>query len=144
MRYINEIIIHCTATRPEQDVGVQEIRRWHRAQGWQDVGYHYIVRLDGTIERGRYVSQPGAHCRGHNAHSIGVAYVGGLDANGHPADTRTAAQRASLLKLVTILTRLYHCRTYGHHDHNRTKACPCYSAKEEYKNIYIRTIQKEP
>lgn len=143
MRYINEIIIHCTSTYPKQDIGAKEIRAWHRANGWKDCGYHYIVRLDGTVERGRYVSQPGAHCRGHNAHSIGIAYVGGLDEQGRPTDTRTREQRASLLKLVTQLTTLYHCKTTGHNDHNPNKACPCYDAKNEYKNILKQTVSRK-
>ena len=90
MRSITEIIIHCSATAEGRDFGVADIRRWHKAQGWTDVGYHYVVRLDGTVQEGRALSEPGAHCKGHNAHSIGICYVGGLAADGRtPKDTRT-------------------------------------------------------
>lgn len=139
VRYINDIILHCTATLPGQDVGVPEVRAWHRAQGWKDIGYHYLVRLDGSIERGRPISQPGAHCYGHNAHSIGVAYVGGLDENSQPSDTRTEAQKAALLKLLANLTLMYRCSIHGHRDY-ANKACPCFDAQCEYKGLYKQLV----
>lgn len=135
MRIINEIIVHCTASAFRSDIGVSEIRRCHQEErGWRDIGYHYVVRLDGTVERGRPISQPGAHCYGHNAHSIGVAYVGGLDKEGKPCDTRTAAQKASLLKLIFNLCKMYHANVSGHNNYAR-KACPCFDARKEYAKI---------
>ena len=83
MRKIDDIIIHCTATAEGRDVSVADIRRWHKARGFVDVGYHYVVYLDGSVHEGRPLAQVGAHCRGHNAHSVGVCYVGGLAADGH-------------------------------------------------------------
>ena len=135
-RYINDIIVHCTATRAGQDFSASDIAAWHKERGWRSIGYHYVVRLDGTVERGRAISQPGAHCKGHNAHSVGVAYVGGLDAEGKPADTRTEAQRQALLKLLVNLTRIYRCRIHGHHDYNQGKSCPCFDATLEYAPLY--------
>lgn len=76
MRKIDDIIIHCTATAEGRDVSVADIRRWHKARGFVDVGYHYVVYLDGSVHEGRPLAQVGAHCRGHNAHSVGVCYVG--------------------------------------------------------------------
>lgn len=139
MRYINDIIIHCTATPLGMDVGAARVKEWHKERGFRTIGYHYLIRLDGTIERGRAISQPGAHCKGHNAHSIGVCYVGGLDADGQPADTRTAAQKASLLKLLVTLTRMYRCHIHGHCDYSN-KDCPCFDATKEYAGIYRQLI----
>lgn len=85
MREIDDIIIHCTATPAGRPHTVEDVRQWHRQRGWQDIGYHYLVYLDGSIHRGRPEEQEGAHCYGHNAHSIGVAYVGGLSQDGKDA-----------------------------------------------------------
>lgn len=136
MRAIKEIIIHCTATKPSVDWGVKEIRRCHiNDNGWADIGYHYVIRLNGFIERGRAEWRQGAHCVGHNRHSIGVCYVGGLDQNGNPSDTRTPAQRRAMLTLLKELTQKYHCEIHGHNEYS-TKACPCFNAYEEYKGLW--------
>ena len=96
MRTITEIIIHCSATIEGKDYTVEDIDRWHRQRGFARVGYHYVIRLDGTIQQGRPLDIAGAHCIGHNAHSIGICYIGGLDQTGKPKDTRTQAQKDSL------------------------------------------------
>jgi len=85
----------------------QQIDSWHRKRGWSGIGYHYVVRRDGTVERGRPEAKVGAHCLNHNRHSIGVCYEGGLDAQGRPADTRTEAQKRALLTLVRELKGRY-------------------------------------
>lgn len=136
MRAIKEIIIHCTATKPSVDWGVKEIRRCHiNDNAWADIGYHYVIRLNGFIERGRAEWRQGAHCVGHNKHSIGVCYVGGLDQNGKPTDTRTPAQRRAMLTLLKELTQKYHCEIHGHNEYS-SKACPCFNAYEEYKGLW--------
>lgn len=140
MRFINDIILHCTATPPGMDVDVLQVTEWHKAKGWKGCGYHYLVKLDGTVQKGRPSSQPGAHCYGHNAHSIGVAYVGGLDDEGRPADTRTPEQKAALLKLLANLTIFYRCAIHGHHDYDRGKACPCFDAGAEYQGLYKQLV----
>lgn len=111
-----------------------DFRRLHRANGWKDVGYHYIVFEDGRVEAGRPLDQVGAHCQrgGHNRFSIGIAYVGGLNANGVTEDTRTPAQKESLRKLIQKLRLEYHVPVYGHRDFDRTKVCPCFDAHTEY------------
>ncbi len=135
MRQITEIIVHCTATRNHVDIGAAEIDSYHRARGFDSIGYHYVVRLDGRIENGRDEAIIGAHCLGHNAKSIGVAYVGGLDAEGNPEDTRTEAQKRSMLSLLRSLRRRYpRARIYSHRDF-AAKACPCFDATEEYAEI---------
>ena len=134
MRKIKEIIVHCSATAEGKDFGAKDIDLWHRAQGWDCIGYHYVVKLDGTVESGRPIDKVGAHCKGHNAYSIGVCYIGGLAADGKtPKDTRTPQQKAALQLLVDNLKRVYPgSKVYGHCDFAK-KACPSFDAKEEYK-----------
>jgi N-acetylmuramoyl-L-alanine amidase len=147
-RRIDEIIIHCTATREGRELTVEQIRQDHTApvsqggRGWSDIGYHYVVYLDGTVHEGRDIDIAGAHCTNQNAHSIGIVYVGGLEyRNGvpyaqlRPKDTRTEAQKASLLALLVDLRKLYpSARIYGHRDFAR-KDCPCFDAKNEYRRV---------
>lgn len=131
-RTIKEIIVHCTATPAGRPVSVAEIDRWHRQRGFDCIGYHFLVGLDGQVAVGRPIQRIGAHCRGHNAHSIGVAYVGGLDALGNAADTRTPCQRTTLKTLLTELKKRYpQARIYGHRDFV-AKECPCFDATREY------------
>lgn len=133
MRKIDSIILHCTATPEGRDYAVAEIRQWHKARGWNDIGYHYIIHLDGAVEQGRPIEQVGAHCKGHNSSSIGVAYIGGMSSNmTMPKDTRTDAQKASLLQLVQRLMRLYGVpptAIYGHHDLEPSKVCPSFDVQ---------------
>jgi len=140
------IIIHCSATREGQDISTDTIRKWHLDRGFWDIGYHYVIRLDGTIEAGRDVHVDGAHCMGWNQRSIGVCYVGGLDAQGKPADTRTPAQKESLRTLVAALRITFPkvTQVIGHRDtspdldgngiitpNEYVKACPCFDVKTE-------------
>lgn len=132
MRKISKIIVHCTATPAGREVSVAEIDRWHRARGFRCIGYHYVVMLDGRVCEGRPVEEIGAHCLGENAESIGVAYVGGLDADGKtPADTRTAAQKASLRALVGALRGRWREAAVHSHYEFAAKACPCFDAGRE-------------
>ena len=137
-RQITDIIIHCSATPEGKDYTVQDIRRWHKQQGWSDIGYHYVVYRNGHIEPGRDVDIAGAHCEGHNAMSIGVCYIGGVARDGKTAkDTRTLTQKAALLSLLADLRQIYpHARIVGHRDYDtKGKACPSFDAKNEYKDI---------
>ena len=121
------IIIHCSAVRPDQLSSAAQIDTWHRQRGFQlGIGYHYVVRRDGAIEAGRPEYMVGAHCKNHNAHSLGVCYEGGLNIRGQPADTRTEAQKAAMRRLLEDLHRRYpRAVIIGHHDLNPLKACPC-------------------
>ena len=138
-RTIREIIIHCSATPEGKDYTVDDIRRWHKAQGWSDVGYHYVIYRNGHIENGRDVDLIGAHCvkGGHNTHSIGICYIGGMDtANKHAKDTRTLAQKAALLGLLTDMRQLYpEAKIYGHRDFDSGKDCPSFDARREYGHL---------
>ena len=138
MRSITMVVIHCSAVRPDQLSSVAQIDSWHRKRGFKfGVGYHYVIRRDGSIEAGRPEWMVGAHCVNHNKYSIGVCYEGGLDARGQPADTRTAAQKASLRQLLTDLHRRYpRASIVGHHDLNPQKDCPCIkNVAREYADL---------
>ncbi|MBQ6069133.1 MAG: N-acetylmuramoyl-L-alanine amidase [Bacteroidales bacterium] len=130
MREINDIIIHCTATRRGRNHTVDQVRQWHLARGFDDIGYHYLIYTDGTLHLGRPVEQVGAHAYGHNQHSIGICYVGGLDRLGRPANTLNAAQQRTLVTLVkTLLSIFPQAQLHGHNDYS-DKQCPCFDVAE--------------
>lgn len=124
MNNIDSIIIHCSATRAGQAFKAKDIDRMHRDRNFSMIGYHYVIDLDGTIEEGRPLSMEGAHCNtkgtsgiSYNKHSVGICYVGGLDANGNPADTRTPAQKIALIELVSRLKSQFKItEVLGHRD----------------------------
>lgn len=138
MRNIDSIIVHCTATRAGAPVHAAAIDACHRQRGFRKIGYHYVVCLDGSIERGRADAEIGAHCVGRNATSLGVCYVGGLDKDGRPADTRTPAQRRVLRDLIGKLCRQYGVRSVHSHRDFAAKACPCFDATKEYADLCER------
>lgn len=142
-RDINLIIVHCTATQEGQNCTVDQIRQWHiKDRHWSDIGYHYVIYLDGTIHNGRNVNQIGSHCEGHNEHSIGVCYVGGCEKNNinKPKDTRTQAQKNALKDLLSELLALYpKAKIRGHRDFS-SKACPSFDATSEYKNLQPKSL----
>ncbi len=131
MRTITLIIIHCSATPKGRSLSFEECRRDHiMHRHFRDIGYHFYITRDGTVHDGRPIEKVGAHCEGHNSHSIGICYEGGLDANGKPADTRTEAQRKALKSLVERMHRLFpKALIVGHHDLNPRKACPCFKVE---------------
>lgn len=138
MRDIRYIVIHCSATPEGREHDARDLRRWHKAKGWRDIGYHWVVQLDGTIEEGRSERDIGAHVAGHNSHSIGVVYIGGIDKRYFkPKDTRTPEQVEALLVLLKRLRRKYpKARILGHRDFaGVAKACPSFRAGQEYANI---------
>ena len=136
MRDINKIILHCSATREGQDISTETIRGWHvNERGWSDIGYHYVVLLDGTVDKARPVERQGAHVRGHNKGSIGICYIGGCDADMNPKDTRTDLQKESLTELMSYLMDSYEDATLHGHNEFSSKACPSFNVKEEYKEL---------
>ena len=140
MRDINKIIIHCSATPEGKHFTVEDIRRWHTkpvsqgGRGWSDIGYHYVIYLDGTVHPGRPPEKIGAHCKGQNARSIGICYIGGITADGKktPKDTRTPEQKSALRLLVESLKRKYPKATVHGHNEFAAKACPCFNVKKEF------------
>ncbi len=131
MRTITEIIIHCSATIEGKDFTVKDIDRWHKQRGFKMVGYHYVIRLDGTIEQDRPLEMIGAHCTGHNAHSIGICYIGGLDPSGRPKDTRTQTQKDVLWSLAKSLQKQIPQATLHGHNEFANKACPCFRVPDQ-------------
>lgn len=131
-RPITEIIIHCTATPEGREVTVDTIRKWHKDQGWSDIGYHWVVGLDGVPRPGRPEAQVGAHVQGHNTGTLGVVYVGGVDSRNQPKDTRTDAQRAGLISMVRGLKERYPSITKvtGHNQY-AAKACPSFDVRKD-------------
>jgi N-acetyl-anhydromuramyl-L-alanine amidase AmpD len=144
---IKRIVVHCTATREGQDVSAATIKGWHLKQGWSDIGYHYVVRLDGRIEKGRPDTAIGSHVRGWNKGSIAIVYVGGLDSNGKAKDTRTAAQKKGLKEIINRMSALHkNPPVMGHRDlspdkdgdgvvekNEWLKMCPCFDVRDWIK-----------
>lgn len=131
MRAINRIILHCSATPEDKDFTVADIDRWHKARGWQGIGYHYVVYRDGSVHNGRDIAVAGAHTSGYNKNSIGVCYIGGVAADGKtPKDTRTPAQRRALRVLVEQLQKQFPQATIHGHYEFAAKACPSFKIED--------------
>lgn len=151
MRRIDEIIIHCSDSPEGRNDKAEDIRKWHKQRGFNDIGYHYVIDLDGTVEQGRSIEQAGAHCTGHNAHSIGICYIGGaywrdgVNAKGKPIkgkdgkavlipkDTRTILQRMAMKELVAQLREQFPEATVHGHREFANKACPCFDIQAEFE-----------
>ena len=139
MRKINKIILHCAATPEGKDYTVAQIGQWHRARGFKGIGYHFVIYRDGSVHPGRAVEIAGAHCTGQNANSIGVCYIGGVKADGKtPKDTRTAAQRAAMERLVRELLAKYPGATVHGHNEFAAKACPSFDVKKWLAEVGIK------
>ena len=123
--------MHCTDTPEGRNVSVDDIRRWHvEERGWSDIGYHIVIYLDGTVHEGRPIEIPGAHCKGQNRNSIGIAYVGGKG-----GDTRTEEQKEALVDMLEYYKTMYpEIEIFGHRDFS-SKECPSFNAAKEYENI---------
>ena len=160
---IDAIVIHCSATRAGQDVRAADIDKWHKERGFSEIGYHYVIDLDGSVEFGRALPKDGAHCNtaglsgvSYNKHSIGICYVGGLDENGEPADTRTDEQKTAMHELVLRLMEKYPIvEVIGHRDtspdknwdgvisrNEWIKQCPCFDVLAEFP-IAVCTAKKK-
>lgn len=164
MNKIDSIIIHCSATKEGVNFKAKDIDRMHKQRGFNQIGYHYVIDLDGTIEPGRPLNKYGAHCntkgfsgQSYNKHSIGICYIGGLDSNGKPADTRTEAQKQALHNLVSEISQKYQIfEILGHRDTSPDsdgdgevepaewiKSCPCFDVGAEFPN-FLKTVVVHP
>lgn len=134
MRKIDKIIIHCADTYARMDIGKKEITQWHKARGFNDVGYHYVIRRDGEIEQGRKLATIGAHAKGYNTTSIAICYVGGKGDDNKPEDNRTIKQKEAMQDLVTVLKKQFpDAEVLGHADlPGANKSCPCFNVKQEF------------
>ena len=137
-RSINMLIIHCSATRPGMDIGAKEIRNWHvNDNGWNDIGYHDVIRRDGTIEPGRDKAVAGAHCAGYNANSIGVCMVGGIDDQGKASANFTDKQWKALERYVRAFRAQHPKATVHGHNEFSSKSCPSFSVQKWIKENNI-------
>jgi len=136
MRIINKLIVHCSATREGMNVSRDTIRDWHLARGFNDIGYHFYIDLDGNIHKGRDIAKIGAHSKGQNRSSIGICYCGGVESDGKtPKDTRNEAQKEALLCVLRTMKAMYPDAVIHSHRDFANKACPSFDATEEYKNL---------
>ncbi len=126
MRKIDKVILHCSATPPKMDIGVKDIDRWHKEKGWSGIGYHYVIKRDGSIEDGRPIEKTGAHVRGHNTGSIGICIVGGVDEYMEAEENFTDEQWRSLRNLLKICKADYKRATIHGHNEFSHKACPSF------------------
>ncbi len=132
---VKYLVVHCSATKCTSDYTEEMLMRDHKARGFRTIGYHFYVRKDGTSSQHRMLLEVGAHCVPYNKCSIGICYEGGLDGQGEPCNTLTAAQRERIADLLTILHKLFpKARIVGHRDLLGTtpKACPCLDARKEF------------
>ncbi len=133
LKAVDYLVVHCSATKEDMDIGADEIRRWHRQRGWLDIGYHKVIRRDGTIEDGRPDDVPGAHARGFNERSLGFVLVGGVESDGKTAESNfTHAQWEALEGLLREYSERYpEAEILGHRDlPNVNKACPSFDVPE--------------
>ena len=137
MRVINKIIVHCAATRPSMDVGAKEIRDWHvKGNGWADIGYHGVIRRDGTLESGRPMDQAGAHTTNHNKDSIGICLVGGVAEDGKtPENNFTPEQWATLKRVLFDLLQKYPNATIHGHNEFANQACPSFDVRKWWASL---------
>ena len=132
---IKNITVHCAATKPDMDVGAKEIREWHIARNFADIGYHYVIRRNGHVEKGRQDHVVGAHVSGHNHGNLGICLVGGISDKGNPANNFTDEQFDALKHLLKRLS-LKHpdAKVLGHKDWPGVKkACPSFNVKNWIK-----------
>lgn len=129
------IIVHCSATPPDMDIGVEEIRKWHvEERGWKDIGYHDVIRRNGRRELGRPLFDTGAHTKGYNDISVGVCLVGGVDSDGHPENNFTEQQMEMLKKVIKDYKKVFPgVMVAGHRDFS-DKDCPSFDVKEWLRN----------
>lgn len=132
------IVIHCAATQPKANIDWHTIDQMHRQRGFLAIGYHFVIKTDGTIQEGRPLDSLGAHATDYNNRSIGICLVGGIDSKGNSVNNFSDAQFKSLDTLVQALVKRYGTITkiVGHRDlPNVRKDCPCFDAKERYKSL---------
>ena len=130
MREINKLIVHCSATKPSMDIGVEEIRRWHvEDNGWSDIGYHAVIRRSGDPEHGRRIESIGAHAQGYNLDSIGVCLVGGIDEDGNSSCNFTSNQYEALSCFISTCKDAWpEIKVIGHNQIS-DKDCPCFDVE---------------
>ena len=144
---IRRIILHCSANGPDSRIGAKEIRRYHTlpvaqgGRGWEDIGYHFVIRRNGTVDQGRKLEYQGAHCAGYNAGSIGICLVGGIDKSGRPQDNFEPLQFEVLAELLRELRKRWPKASIHGHNEFANKACPVFDVQ---KFLDAHGIAKNP
>ena len=131
------IVIHCSQTRPSQNIGAKEIDRWHREQGWLKIGYATVIKRDGTIEQGREDDEVQAAVKGYNHTSFNLCVIGGAKEEDwkQPDDNFTGEQWESLKKELTRLVIKYpDAKIVGHRDLDDKKFCPSFDVRKYLLN----------
>ncbi|AWD92498.1 N-acetylmuramoyl-L-alanine amidase [Pectobacterium phage Jarilo] len=136
------IFVHCAATKPSQNVGVREIRQWHKERGFLDIGYHFVIKRDGTLETGRDVDVVGAHVEGYNHNSVGVCLVGGIDDSGKFKANFTPIQMSVLKTLLSDLEGNYPGVAIRAHHDVAAKACPSFDLQRWLKTGELVTSDR--
>jgi len=153
-----EIVVHCSATLAEQNINAALIRAWHKGKGWSDIGYHFVIKRDGTIEVGRPLTRMGAGVKGHNNYTFHICLIGGLNAAGKPADSFNKAQFKSLRVLCDGLKFKFKITAVkGHRDYSPDlnkdgvitknewlKICPCFEVGEWYYGRITEDKTRKP
>lgn len=136
---VDYIVIHCAATPATMDIGAEEINRWHRQRGFWKIGYHYVIRRDGSLEAGRDLTEIGAHVKGFNSRSIGVCLVGGIDEDGMPENNFTGDQFGALKCLLLYLRGHFpDAEIVGHRDlPDVNKDCPSFEVKQWLEEVNV-------
>lgn len=129
---IKQAIVHCTYTPAGLNIGAKEIRQWHLKRGWRDIGYHVVIRRDKIVEPGRPFFEVGAHCKGHNLDSIGIALVGGMSDNQLPVFNFTETQMLMLGSYIRYLRVIIPgLEVHGHNWYSQ-KECPCFDVEQYF------------
>jgi N-acetylmuramoyl-L-alanine amidase len=134
MRDINLIVVHCSATKTNQEVDMAVIDKWHRQRGWRKIGYHFVINRDGVVEEGRAKGEVGAHVKGKNKNSLGICLIGGIDEKGNAESNYTKEQWKALEQLVDYLLDEFGDIEVSGHNEYAAKACPCFNVKEWQSN----------
>ena len=144
---VDYLVVHASATPADLDIGVEEIDRWHKERGWNGIGYHFVIRRDGTLEAGRSITKAGAHVYGYNRVSLGICMVGGVTKDGKPENNFTDEQFNTLHTLLISLRQMYpRAEILGHRDLSPDidgdgiiekwewlKDCPCFDVREWWR-----------
>lgn len=132
IKSVNYLVVHCSATRPSQEVTAADIDLWHRQRGWAGIGYHFVIERDGTMVTGRPDNRPGAHARGFNHLSLAFCLIGGVAEDGKTPENNYTPQQMVALSSLLKYYKGHHpeAEVLGHRDLGANKACPCFDVRE--------------
>lgn len=138
------IVIHKAATKPSMDIDVDWIADIHVVEnGWDDVGYHYFIQRDGTVDQGRDITMQGAHCPGMNHKSVAICMAGGMaEGSSRSENNFTEAQWEALVATTQSIMDAHHIGVDGVRGHSECaegKDCPSFSM-EKFRSMMVSTL----